>query len=66
MGLRYVDFAGFPAIRTIVFAIHAKANTFLSLAVAAIAVAHALALRQIALRTQNNILHVSPSSLRRI
>jgi hypothetical protein len=50
MGLRYVNFARFAAIGTIVFAVHAKADTLLSLAVTAIAIAQAFAFRQIALR----------------
>jgi hypothetical protein len=66
MGLRDMNFAGFPAIRTIIFAIHAQANALLSLAVAAIAIAQAFILRQIALRTQDDALHVLPSLFRRI
>jgi hypothetical protein len=65
MELRYVDVARFPAIGTVVFSIHAKANIMLSLAIAAIAVAHALVFRQIALHAQDHGLHVLPSSFRR-
>jgi hypothetical protein len=61
MSLHYVNFARFPAIWTIVFAILAESNALLSLAVAAIAVAQALILRQIALRTENFALHDVPS-----
>jgi hypothetical protein len=53
MGFGHANFARFPAIRAIVFAIHAEPDVLLALAVAAIAITQALALRQVALRTQN-------------
>jgi hypothetical protein len=60
MGFHYMNLARFAAIGTVVFAIHAKANTFLPLAVAAIAIARALPLRQIALATENRGSHILP------
>ena len=49
IGICYADFAGLPAIRAIIVAIGAEADILHSLAVAAVAVALALTLRQIAL-----------------
>lgn len=66
MCLGYVNIARFAAIGAVVLAIHAEANTLQSLAVAAIAVARALALRLIALRAEHDGLHVVPSPFRRI
>ena len=65
IGLGDADFASFPAIRTVVFAVHAEADVLLPLAVAAVAVALARALRQVALRTENGDLHILASSSRR-
>jgi hypothetical protein len=65
IGLGHADFASFPAIRAVVFAIHAESHTLLALAVAAVAIARALSLRQVALRTENCGLHIFPSPLRR-
>jgi hypothetical protein len=56
--LRHANFARFPAIRAIVFAVHAEADIMQRLAVAAIAVALALLFRQVALRTENCGLHI--------
>jgi hypothetical protein len=53
----YVNFAGFPAIRAIIFSVHAETNRMLSVAVAAITIANALTFREVALRTQNRALH---------
>ena len=55
-----MNFASFPAIRTIIFAIGTKTDAKLSLAVVAIAVARALLFRLIALRTQDYNLHGMP------
>jgi hypothetical protein len=44
----YANFARFPAIRAIIFAVHAQADVLLALTVAAKAVALALALRLVA------------------
>jgi hypothetical protein len=64
IGLGHTDFAGFPAIRAIIFAVHAQAHAVLSLAVATVPVALALALLLIALRTKNGGLHPVPSFVR--
>ncbi len=56
--LGHANFARFPAIRAVVFAIHAQADILQPLAVAAIAVALALLFRQVALRTENCGLHI--------
>jgi hypothetical protein len=61
----YANFASFPAIRTVIFAVHAEADTLLALAVAAIAVAFAPLFRQVALRTEDRGLHILPLPLRR-
>lgn len=61
-----MNFTCFPAIRTIVLAIHAEANAFQTLAVTTIPVALAFALGLVALRTENGALHILPSSLGRI
>jgi hypothetical protein len=52
-----VNFARFPAIRAVVFAIHAQADAILSLAVAAIPLALTLVFLLIALGTDNHDLH---------
>jgi len=49
IGLGHADVARFPAIRAIVFAIHAEADIMETLAVTAIAVTLALEFRQVAL-----------------
>jgi hypothetical protein len=54
------DFAGFPAIRAIVFAIGAQPDVLLALAIATIAVASALFLQLVTLSAQNRVLHVVP------
>jgi hypothetical protein len=59
-GCSNADFAGFPAFRAIVFAVHAKANAFEALAIAAIPVAIARILGPVALRTQYCCLHFIP------
>jgi hypothetical protein len=64
IGLGHTDFAGFPAIRAIVFAVHAQPHTMLPLAIAAVPIALALAFLLIALRTKNGALHPIPSSVR--
>ena len=61
----YANFTSFPAIRAVVFAVHAETDTLLALAVAAIAVAFAPFFRQVALRTQDRGLHILPLPLRR-
>jgi hypothetical protein len=63
--LGHADFAGFPAIRAVVFAIHAEPDALQALAVAAIAVTFARTFRQIALRTENRGLHILPSPPRK-
>jgi hypothetical protein len=65
IGFGNADFASFPAIRAVVFSVHAKTDVFLALAVAAIAVALAFVFRQVALRTMNRGLHALPSLLGR-
>jgi hypothetical protein len=45
-------------------AIDAEADSFLSVAIAAVAATFALALRQIALRTENRAFHILPSAFR--
>jgi hypothetical protein len=65
MGLDHAYFAGFPAIRAIVFAVHAQPNAVLPLAIAAIAIACAFAFRLVALGTMNGTLHYLPSSKRK-
>src|ERR1700685_3113766 len=65
IGLGHAHIASFPAIRAVVFAIDAEPDALLSLAVAAIAVTLARALRQVALRTENCGLHNFPSPLGR-
>jgi hypothetical protein len=57
IGLGHADFARFPAVRAVVFSVHAQADILLPLAVAAIAVTFALLFRQVALRTENRGLH---------
>jgi hypothetical protein len=64
IGLGHTDFAGFPAIRTIVFPVHTQPNSVLPLAVAAVPIALAFAFLLIALRTKNGALHPIPSSVR--
>ena len=54
----YANFARFPAIRAIVFAVHTESDALLALAVAAITVTLARALGQVALRTENCGLHI--------
>jgi mannose/fructose/N-acetylgalactosamine-specific phosphotransferase system component IIC len=58
IGLGHANFARFPAIRAVVFAIHAESDIMQTLAVAAIAVALAFLFRQVALRTENCGLHI--------
>ena len=57
IGLRHANFARFPAIRAVVFAVHAEADIVHALTVAAIAVTLALLFRQVTLRTENRGLH---------
>jgi hypothetical protein len=64
IGLNHANFAGFPAVRAIIFAVHAQPNAMLPLAVAAILIALASAFLLIALRTKNGALHRLPSSVR--
>jgi hypothetical protein len=66
LGIRFgqANLASFPAIRAIVFAVHAHADTLLPLAVAAIPVALALAFGKVALRTKDRALHLFAPSLR--
>jgi len=60
MNLYNVNVARFPAIGAIIFAVHAKADALLPLAVAAIALTLALVLLLIALGTENHALHRVP------
>jgi hypothetical protein len=66
IGLSHANFAGFPAIRAVIFAIDAEPDVLLALAVAAIAVTPALGLRQVTLRTENRGLHIFPPPVRRV
>jgi hypothetical protein len=65
IGSGHANFASFPAIGTVVFAVHAQAYALLPLAVAAIAITLTICLRQVALRTENGALHILASRLRR-
>jgi hypothetical protein len=53
-----MNFACFPAIRTVIFSVGAKPDTVESLAIATVAVAGALLFRFVALRTQDYGFHL--------
>lgn len=61
-GISHADFAGFPAVRAIILAVHAQADVVLALAVATIALATALGLGLVALRTQDCAFHTFATS----
>jgi hypothetical protein len=57
MAFRDLNFAGLPAIRAIILAVDAESDALLPVAIAAVAFAGTLALREIALRANDVAVH---------